>query len=226
MEGLKIVFEGNNFLRLLGGLWVTIRIALISIGFSLILGSLLGAAMRMKNKVVRAICRAYLEIVRIMPQLVWLFIVFFGIVRTLGINLSGETSAIIVFTIWGAAEMGDLIRGGFESVPVHQYESSTSLGLTKFQSYIYVIFPQAIRLLIPNIINLSTRMIKTTALVSLIGVTEVLKVGKQIIDANRFEAPNAALWVYGTIFVMYFAVCFPLSMLSTAIDKKQKKLSA
>ena len=69
-------------------------------------------------------------------------------------------------------------------------------------------------------------MIKTTALVSLIGVTEVLKVGKQIIDANRFEAPNAALWVYGTIFVMYFAVCFPLSMLSTAIDKKQKKLSA
>ena len=122
--------------------------------------------------------------------------------------------------------MGDLIRGGFESVPVHQYESSTSLGLTKFQSYIYVIFPQAIRLLIPNIINLSTRMIKTTALVSLIGVTEVLKVGKQIIDANRFEAPNAALWVYGTIFVMYFAVCFPLSMLSTAIDKKQKKLSA
>ena len=97
MEGLKIVFEGNNFLRLLGGLWVTIRIALISIGFSLILGSLLGAAMRMKNKVVRAICRAYLEIVRIMPQLVWLFIVFFGIVRTLGINLSGETSAIIVY---------------------------------------------------------------------------------------------------------------------------------
>ena len=161
-----------------------------------------------------------------MPQLVWLFIVFFGIVRTFGINLSGETSAVIVFTIWGTAEMGDLVRGGFENVPVHQYESSQALGLTKLQAYIYVIFPQAIRLLIPNMINLSTRMIKTTALVSLIGVTGVLKVGKQIIDANRFEAPNAARWGYGTIFVMYFFGCFPLSMLATAIEKKQKKLSA
>ena len=87
--------------------------------------------------------------------------------------------------------------------------------------YVFIIFPQAIRGLIPNVINLSTRMIKTTALVSLIGVTEVLKVGKQIIDANRFEYPNAAIWVYAAIFFMYFFICFPLSMASRALTKKQ-----
>ena len=110
MQGISVLFTGNNFVRLLSGLWVTVRISLISIGFSLILGTLLGAVMTSRNRVVKAICRVYLEIVRIMPQLVWLFIVFFGITRLTGLNLSGELSAVIVFTIWGTAEMGDLVR--------------------------------------------------------------------------------------------------------------------
>lgn len=222
MQGIEVLFMGNNMLRLLSGLWVTIRISLISIGFSLILGTLLGAVMTSKNPVVKAVCRVYLEIVRIMPQLVWLFVVFFGVTKLTGINFGGEASAVIVFTIWGAAEMGDLVRGAFLAIPRHQFESSLSLGLSKAQMYVFIIFPQAIRGLIPNVINLSTRMIKTTALVSLIGVTEVLKVGKQIIDANRFEYPNAALWVYAAIFFMYFLICFPLSLLSRRLTAKSE----
>ncbi len=222
MQGIEVLFMGNNFLRLLSGLWVTIRISLISIGFSLILGTLLGAVMTSKNRAVKAVCRVYLEIVRIMPQLVWLFVVFFGVTKLTGLNLGGETSAVIVFTIWGAAEMGDLVRGAFQAIPRHQFESSLSLGLSKAQMYVFIIFPQAIRGLIPNVINLSTRMIKTTALVSLIGVTEVLKVGKQIIDANRFEYPNAAIWIYAAIFFMYFIICFPLSLLSRKLTKKSE----
>lgn len=223
MQGIEVLFMGNNFLRLLSGLWVTVRISLISIGFSLILGTLMGAAMTMKNRIVRALCRVYLEVVRIMPQLVWIFIVFFGITKLTGLNFDGETSAVIVFTIWGAAETGDLVRGAFMSIPRHQFESGESLGLSKAQLYIYVILPQAVSGLLPNIINLSTRMIKTTALVSLIGVTEVLKVGKQIIDANRYDYPNAAIWVYACIFLMYFLICFPLSALSRSLDKRVKR---
>ncbi|MGN0609347.1 MAG: amino acid ABC transporter permease [Oscillospiraceae bacterium] len=223
MQGYEVLFQGNNFFRLLGGLWVTIRISLISIALSLVLGIFLGAAMRMKNKAVRAVCRFYLEFVRIMPQLVLLFIVFFGIVKATGLNLSGEVSAVIVFTVWGTAETGDLVRGAFDSVPKHQYESAQALGLDRFGVYRYVILPQAVRILIPNLINLSTRMIKTTAFVSLIGVTEVLKVGKQIIDANRYDAPDAALWVYGAIFFMYFIICFPLSLFSRKLAKKYKQ---
>lgn len=222
MEGIDILFEGNNFLRLLGGLWLTIRISLISVGTSILLGMAVGAAMRSGSGALRAVCRVYLEMIRIMPQLVWLFIVFFGIGRASGISISGEASAVIVFTLWGAAEVGDLVRGSLDSVPKHQYEAALSLGMTKIQTYFYVIFPQAVRLLIPNIINLSTRMIKTTALVSLIGAADVLKVGKQIIDANRFTCPNAAIWVYGAVFMMYFTVCFPLSAIAAAVEKKQK----
>lgn len=219
MEGIEVLFTGNNFLRLLEGLWVTVRISLISIGISLLIGIPLGRAMTSKNKVISVFCRIYLEIVRIMPQLVLLFIVFFGITRSTGINLSGNTAAVIVFSIWGVAETGDLVRGAFNSIPKHQFESGYSLGLSKFQLYVYVILPQTIRRLLPNIINLATRMIKTTALVSLIGVTEVLKVGKQIIDANRYNAPNAAIWVYACIFFMYFIICFPLSVIAKKTAK-------
>ena len=198
-------------LRLWGGLWVTLRLSLISIALSLVIGVFVGALMLVKNPVVKVICRVYIEIVRIMPQLVWLFIIFFGITKLTKINL----------TIWGASEVGDLVRSAFQSIPSHQFESGLSLGLSRPQLYFYVIFPQALRGLVPDIINLSTRMIKTTALVSLIGVTEVLKVGKQIIDANRFEFPNAALWVYAAIFLMYFIICFPLSLLSRKLTKRR-----
>ena len=220
MRGIEVLFLGNNLLRLLEGLWVTIRLALISIGLSLILGSALGAVMTLKNRAVKIITRDYLEIIRIMPQLVFLFIVFFGVTKLTGANLSGETSAVIVFTLWGTAEVGDLVRSAFGAIPKHQFESGMSLGLSKPQLYLFVIFPQALRGLVPNIINLSMRMIMTTALVSLIGVTEVLKVGKQIIDANRFDYPNAAIWVYAAIFLLYFLICFPLSLISRRLAKR------
>lgn len=218
--GISVLFKGNNFLRLCQGLWVTLRIALIAMIFSIILGFILGMIMTSKNKVVKLICRIYLEIVRIMPQLVLLFLVYFGAAKHLGMNTPGELAAVIVFTFWGTAEMGDLVRSALISIPKHQYESGYGLGLTKLQVFIYIIFPQTIRRLLPSAINLLTRMIKTTSLVVLIGVVEVVKVGKQIIDASRYTASDSALWVYGAIFLMYFAICFPFSRLSAFLGKK------
>ena len=161
-----------------------------------------------------------LEIVRIIPQLLLLFLVYFGAAKHLGMNMPGELAAVIVFTFWGTAEMGDLVRSALISIPKHQYESGYGLGLTKLQVFIYIIFPQTIRRLLPSAINLLTRMIKTTSLVVLIGVVEVVKVGKQIIDASRYTASDSALWVYGAIFLMYFVICFPFSRLSAFLGKK------
>ncbi len=218
--GISVLFEGQNFIRLLGGLWVTIRIAGLSLLFGGILGIFVGIAMMSKNRVVRALMRFYLEFIRIMPQLVLLFIVFFGLSRSAGINLSGEVSAVVVFSLWGAAEMGDLVRGALSSIPAHQYQSGAALGLSVPQQYRYIILPQTIRRLAPLSINLATRMIKTTTLVALIGVVEALKVGQQIIDANRFEVPDAALWIYGVIFLLYFIICYPLALAARRLEKK------
>ena len=131
--GISVLFQGNNFLRLVGGLLVTIKISLIAVAISIVLGIFVGMLMNIKNPIVKAITRIYLEFVRIMPQLVLLFIVYFGATKAFGISISGELAAVIVFVVWGTAEMGDLVRGALQSIPKHQYESGMALGLTKLQ---------------------------------------------------------------------------------------------
>ena len=218
--GIDVLFKGTNFIRLLGGLWTALEISLISVGLSIPLGILLGIVMTIPNKAIKVITKIYLEIIRIMPQLVLLFIVFFGATRTLGINLSGEVASVIVFTLWGTAEMGDLVRGSIISIPKHQSESSLALGLSKAQTYLYIIIPQTVRRLLPLSINLVTRMIKTTSLILMIGVVEVIKVAQQIIEANRATSPTAAFGVYLVVFIMYFIVCFSISMVAKHLEKK------
>ena len=218
--GFEVLLKGKNFARLMGGLWVALRISLISVVISIPLGILLGIVMTWKNPISRVLTRIYLEIIRIMPQLVLLFLVFFGTTRTLGWDISGELASIIVFSLWGTAEMGDLVRGALISIPIHQYESASALGLSSGQTFLYIIIPQTIRRLIPLFINLITRMIKTTSLVLMIGVVEVLKVAQQIIEANRMASPNAAFGIYLTVFILYFLACWPISLVAKALERR------
>ena len=208
---MQVLFKGRNFVRLLEGLGVTLELSLASIVLSIILGMLLGVIMTFKNPITRVLCRLWLEIIRIVPQLVLLFLVYFGLAKAFDIQISGEAAAVVVFTFWGAGEMGDLVRGAITSIPQHQLDSAAALGLKKGQIYRYVLIPQSI--------NLATRMIKTTSLVMLIGVIEVLKVGQQIIDASRYDSPQAAIWIYAVVFFMYFIVCWPISVLAGKLEK-------
>ena len=218
--GLDVLFKGSNFLRLLEGLWVAVRISLISVVLSIVMGIPAGMLMTSRSRVIRAVFRVYLEIVRIMPQMVLLFIVYFGTTRVFGWDLSAEASAIIVFVFWGCAEMGDLVRGALISIPRIQYESAEALGMNQLVSFRYVILPQTVRRLIPLSINLITRMIKTTSLVMMIGIVEVLKVGQQIIEANRKTSPNAAFGIFATVFLLYFLICWPISTLASWLEKR------
>ena len=219
--GLNVIFKGKNAVRLLGGMGVALRISLIAVVISIPLGILVGILMTFKNPILKAVLRVYLEFIRIMPQLVLLFIVFFGSTRVIGVDISGDLAAVIVFSLWGIAEMGDLVRGAIISIPKHQYESGEALGLSKRQIFVYIIIPQTIKRLVPLSINLITRMIKTTSLVLMIGVVEVIKVAQQIIEANRTASSNAAFGVYLAVFLMYFIACTPISMLARYLEKRR-----
>ena len=215
-------FDYNTFSQiffpLLEGLWVTLRIALLSIIFSVIFGIILGIIMNSKNILVRVITRIYLEFFRIIPVIVWLFIVFFWIPMGTGLNITGEGAAVLVFSMWGSAEMGDLVRGAIESLPKIQSESAKSIGLNKIQIYYYVLIPQALKRVIPSAINLSTRVIKTTSLVVLIGVVDVVKKGQQIIERTK-----SAFFIYALLFLIYFIICYPLSYYSRKLEKSREK---
>ena len=107
-----------------------------------------------------------------------------------------------------------------DGIPKHQYESAEALGMKKSQIMWYVILPQAVRRLLPVSINLITRMVKTTSLILMIGVVEVLKVAQQIIEANRMNSPNAAFGIYLVVFLLYFIVCWPLSVAAKYMERK------
>ncbi|OOF38149.1 amino acid ABC transporter permease [Rodentibacter rarus] len=218
--GFELLFQGNNFTRLLSGLWVTAEIAFVSVFFACLFGVILGVVMTSKNTVVKAICQVYLEFVRIIPLLVLLFITYFGLAKWFGIHLDGITVCIWVFIFWGTAEMGDLVRGALTSIEKHQVESAYALGLTPFQTFIYILLPQSLKRVTPSAINLFTRMVKTSSLAMLIGVIEVIKVGQQIIEHSLFSNQSAALWIYGIIFLLYFMICYPLSLFSRYLETR------
>lgn len=218
--GISVLFEGTTMQRLLEGLLVTAGIAFLSIIIGSILGIGMGLLRTSKSKVIQFICRFYIEVFRIIPILVWLFIVYFGVTSALDIHLDGEIVAVIVFSLWGAAEMGDIVRGALESLPKHQSESGKAIGLSFWGLYRYVLIPQAVRRMLPGAINLSTRMVKTTSLVVMIGVIDVVKVGQQIIERSVIKIPTASFWVYGLIFILYFIICYPLSKLSKKLEAK------
>lgn len=214
------LMQGQNLARLGHGLWLTAQISLVSVALSCLLGTLFGVLMRVQNRALQAACRLYLEIIRIVPILVWLFALHFSLSAWTGVHLSGLWVCIWVFVLWGTAEMGDLVRGALGSIEKHQIESALALGLKRRQVFFYIELPQGLRRVLPGAINLFTRMVKTSSLAALIGVVELVKVGQQIIENSLLTRPDAPLWIYGLIFVLYFLICYPLSLLSARLERK------
>ncbi|STO97953.1 amino acid ABC transporter permease [Helicobacter canis] len=218
---MEVLFAGNNLLRLLQGLGVSFSIALVAIACSIVIGIVVGFMMLSRFMILRIVCKLYLESVRIIPILALLYVCYFGLPQLLHISLSNIAVAVLVFSFWGGAEMADLVRGALSSVDKHQRESALSLGLSPLQAQIFIILPIASKRLLPGLINLFTRMIKTTALLLFIGIADMLQVGRQIIEANR-SIPTAAFSVYGALLVGYFAMCFPLSRLAKSLENRAK----
>lgn len=219
-SGISVLFEGINMQRILEGLLITLRVALVAVVITIVIGFIIGIIRSSNNKLIQVPFRIYLELFRIIPILVWLFVIYYIIPANFNFNLSSDAVAVIVFSLWGIAEMSDIVRGAMISLPKHQIESSKALGLSAVQIYLHVLIPQAIKRTIPPMINLITRMIKTTALLTMIGVVEVIKVGQQIIELNNMHYPMIAFWVYGFIFFLYFCICFPLSRFSRRLEQK------
>nr|WP_099046656.1 ABC transporter permease subunit [Campylobacter pinnipediorum] len=216
----SLLFSTQNIIRLAEGLLVSIEISIISIIISIIGGVFFGIIMSLKNKFIYIFLKICLEAIRIMPTIVWLFIFYFGLARAMNLHLSAFSASLIVFSVWGVFEMMDIVRGAIVSIPKHQFESSTALGLNKIQIYIYIIIPLTMRRLAPSAVNLLSRMIKTTSIVVLIGVVEVVKVGQQIVERNVFNNNMAPFLIYGVIFILYFLICYPISKLSQKLEKR------
>lgn len=221
-SGINVLFEGSNFARLMAGLWTSIWIAAISLIIGLAIGIIFGILRTLSNKFIRFILRVYLEFFRIVPTIVLLYLVYYILPRTFHVNWPATCMAVLAFSLWVAAEFSDIVRGAIESVPKSQRESGLALGLSKIQLFRYVLLPQAIKLELPATINLATRVIKTTSLLLVISIMEVINVAQQIIEANNQQYPTGVFWVYGLIFILYFVLDYPLSAWAKKLTNERK----
>lgn len=158
--------------------------------------------------------KLYIELFQGTPLLMQLFIVFFALPLT-GIETSPWTAAAVALTLFTSAYLAEIWRGCVEAVPRGQWEASASLALSYGEQMRYVVLPQALRIAVPPTVGFSVQVVKGTAVTSIIGFVEVTKAGTMITNAT-FQP----FLVYGLVGLIYFALCYPLSLSAKALERK------
>jgi polar amino acid transport system permease protein len=156
--------------------------------------------------------KLYVEVFQGTPLLMQLFLLFFG-VALVGVELSPWTAAWAALTLWTSAFLVEIWRGCVQSIPKGQWEASSSLALNYVEQMRYVILPQALRIAVAPTVGFSVQVIKGTALASIIGFVEVTKAGTMLNNATF-----RPFLVYSLVALIYFALCFPLSMLAKKLE--------
>jgi len=164
--------------------------------------------------VLRGIGAGYVYLVQGVPLLAWLFVFFFGIPILAGVRVSAWIAAMVAFSIYAGAFLGEIWRGCLEAVPRQQWEAGAALGLSFAEQLRHVVVPQAVRVAIPPTVGFLVQLIKNTSLGAVIGFVELTREG-QITNAATYR-PFA---VYMTVAAIYFAMCFPLTQLSRRLER-------
>ncbi|MFK3723296.1 amino acid ABC transporter permease [Pseudomonas monteilii] len=201
--------------QLLTGAGRTLGISVWAIAISSLGGFLYGVLRNLGKPWLDRVLRVYLELFRAIPVLVWLYLFFFGLPIFLGVSIPAFWCAVLVLSLWGASEVGEVVRGALRSIPRGQREAGLAIGLGTAELYGRVLLPQALKRLTPPVINVYTRLIKTSSLAVLIGVVDITKVGQQIIE-RTYES----VLIYGFLFLFFFFVCYPLSAASRVLERR------
>jgi polar amino acid transport system permease protein len=210
MAGLSL----NYFLYLLQGMAWTVLLTLLAFA----IGGLAGfAVMLARISPVRALSRAtgaYVQIVQGIPVLVILFIVYFGL-GILEIDVPPLVAAGLSLTIYCSAFLGEIWRGAVEAVPRTQMEAAECLALTRWQALTDVILPQAVRIATPPTVGFMVQVLKSTSLASVVGFVELTRAA-QVINNSTFQP----FLIFGTAGLLYFVLCYPLSLWSRTLERK------
>jgi polar amino acid transport system permease protein len=214
---MSLIWENRHIL--LQGLWATVLISLATLFISLAIGVLAGVALCMlRTPVLRTPLRLMVELLRAIPQIVNVYFVFF-IAPALGLSLGAFTSAIVSLSLWGGANATEIVRGGLESLPRHQYRSARALGLAEWEVYLFVLLPQAMRIVLPPLAGLLALLIQSTTIAALVGVPEFLHMSRELVErTTMMEGSDPSFLVYGVVLVVYFILCSPVTWLSRRLE--------
>jgi polar amino acid transport system permease protein len=208
----------NTMPFLIDGLWVTFQISLITILCGSTLGFVLGMLRIVGNKLVIFVVGIYVHALRGTPFLVHLYFIYF-MLPTTGISwlqLEAFPAAIIALSMYTSTYVAEIVRAAIEALPKGQDEAARSTGMTTFQSMTNVILPQALKLMIPPMGGVYVIIIKGTSIVSVIGISELVRAGEQA----TMRHPKELMVIYGLTALMYFAYCYPVLRLARWAETK------
>jgi polar amino acid transport system permease protein len=209
---MSVVIEALPFLW--RGLLITLAVSALVVVLSLIAGTLLGLLRVYGAPLLQALVQAYSDVVRGIPVLVIIFFVFYGL-PALGVNASSFSCAVLALAIFSTAQVSELARGALQSIHHGQNEAAKAIGLTFGQRMASVILPQATRRFLPAWVNSVTDAVKGSALVSLIGVVDLMMAIQQVIGRTYQALP---LYLLGG--AIYFAINYGLSLLSRYYEQR------
>lgn len=205
-----------------GGFMLSMTIGVTGIAFSLPLGILLALGRRSNLFLVKTICVGFIEFIRGVPLITLLLVASFllNIFMPPGTNFDIILRVIIMVTLFAAAYMAEVIRGGLAALPRGQYEGADSLGLTYWQATRLIIMPQALKISIPGIVNTFIALFKDTTLVAIIGLLDPVGL---ITSIRANAAWNGMVWeLYGFVGLMFFICCFGMSRYSQHLERRLK----
>ncbi len=195
--------------QLAGGMWVSIQIFVVTLIFSLPLGLLVSFGRMSKNRIIQAIVKFYISVMRGTPLMLQLMVVYFGPYYLLGIKVSNDyrlIAAFIGFTINYAAYFAEIYRSGIQSMPAGQYEASRLLGYSKSQTFVRIVFPQVVKRILPSITNEVITLVKDTSLAFTISVLEMFAVAKAMASSQTSLIPFVAAGLFYYVFNLVVAV--------------------
>ncbi|MGT2887649.1 amino acid ABC transporter permease [Streptococcus didelphis] len=210
------LMTSSNISFILEGLGLTLYISFISIILSTIFGTILAIMRNGKNSFLKLLASIYIEFVRNVPNLLWIFIIF------LVFQMKATPAGITAFTVFTSAALAEIIRGGLNGVDYGQTEAGLSQGMTHLQVFLIIVFPQAIRKMLPAIISQFVTVIKDTSLLySVIAIQELF--GKSQILMGKYFQAEQVFALYASVTLIYFVINFLISLLSRQLAKKWAK---
>ncbi len=199
---------------LLKGLGLTVSISLLSIFAGSVLGVMVGLALVYGNYAARLIARAYTDFIRGTPVLV-LVLASYYILSTVGINLDPLQAGVLALAIFCSSHVGEIVRGALQAIPRGQTEAAKAIGLTFIQTFTSVLWPQALRQILPTWVNTAAEMVKASTLLSVIGVAELLLRTQQIISRNFMS-----LEFYFLAGFLYFVVNYAIERFGKYVERR------
>jgi len=198
----------------LKGLWMTTKVAFLSLIICTLIGFILGMIRSSNNRILKWIIGTYVAFARGTPFVVQIFIVFF-IFPEWGLQLEAFPAALLAMAIMGSAFICEIVASGINAIPKGQWESASSSGLTKLQQLRLVILPQSMKVIVPPLVGQYVLLIKDTSVVSVIGVMELTRVGWVTV----VRIPEG-LMVFALVGVLYFSISYPLILLSNYLEQR------